>query len=391
LDRQVTRLVGAAGVGLALTSAAILLSADPARGRHASFVVWSGAAFGLALQRSRLCFASAFRDVFLTRDRRAALGLLTALALGSLGYTVVLQAWIPDPGAGYLPPTAHIAPASWHLLLGGASFGFGMVLAGGCLSGQLYRLGEGSVPAWAALAGALVGFVGGYGAWNRLYTATIATAPVVWLPKQLGYGGALAAQLAVIGALAALLLLRLPPPRAREAAPVTLGVALRRVFVDAWPSAVGGAVVAVVGTFALLRTRPLGVTAELGRVSRQLGNALGVLPERLEGLDRMAGCRALEEGGLIGENGLFVLALVGGSAFGALLAGEFRLRIGKPGAWARAFGGGALMGAGAMISLGCTVGTLLSGIMALSLSGWVFALGLFGGATAGGRAMRALA
>jgi hypothetical protein len=44
-----------------------------------------------------------------------------------------------------------------------------------------------------------------------------------------------------------------------------------------------------------------------------------------------------------------------------------------------------------MISLGCTVGTLLSGIMALSLSGWVFALGLFGGATAGGRAMRALA
>ena len=39
------------------------------------------------------------------------------------------------------------------------------------------------------------------------------------------------------------------------------------------------------------------------------------------------------------------------------------------------------MGFGAMIALGCTVGNLLSGIMAASLSGWVFlifcALGLY--------------
>jgi hypothetical protein len=30
------------------------------------------------------------------------------------------------------------------------------------------------------------------------------------------------------------------------------------------------------------------------------------------------------------------------------------------------------MGFGSMIALGCTVGTLLSGIMAASLSGWIF-------------------
>ncbi|MFX8016187.1 YeeE/YedE thiosulfate transporter family protein [Acinetobacter baumannii] len=31
------------------------------------------------------------------------------------------------------------------------------------------------------------------------------------------------------------------------------------------------------------------------------------------------------------------------------------------------------MGWGAMVALGCTVGTLLSGIMAAALSGWLFA------------------
>ncbi|MCE7985048.1 MAG: hypothetical protein DYG89_28065 [Caldilinea sp. CFX5] len=34
--------------------------------------------------------------------------------------------------------------------------------------------------------------------------------------------------------------------------------------------------------------------------------------------------------------------------------------------------GGVFMGWGAMTALGCTVGTLLSGIAAFALSGWVF-------------------
>jgi uncharacterized membrane protein YedE/YeeE len=385
------RHVVAAALFVALAAAASTLGTDPAAGRSASFSIWSGAAFGLVLQRSRLCFASAFRDVFLTRDRRAALGLLTALAVGSLGYTAILPAWIADPSAGYMPPTAHIAPAGWHLLLGGASFGLGMVLAGGCISGQLYRLGEGSVSASVALLGAATGFVGGYLVWNSLYSIVVADAPVVWLPKHLGYGGALLAQLAVLATLAAVLLQRLPPPPPRPNVGVTLAVACRRVLVDGWPQVAGGAIVGILGAFTLLRTRPLGVTAEIGRLSRNAGNALGLLPARLEGLDLLAGCRAIETGPVLSENGLFVVALIAGSAAAALVAGEFRVRLGKPGAWARAFGGGALMGAGAMISLGCTVGTLLSGIMALSLSGWVFAAGLLGGASAGARLLRSTA
>jgi len=40
----------------------------------------------------------------------------------------------------------------------------------------------------------------------------------------------------------------------------------------------------------------------------------------------------------------------------------------------RALIGGVLLGWGSMVALGCTIGTLLSGIMAAAVSGWVFAV-----------------
>ena len=79
------------------------------------------------------------------------------------------------------------------------------------------------------------------------------------------------------------------------------------------------------------------------------------------------------------------------SLLSALLAGEFRLRKAKPRTFALAAAGGVFLGFGAMISLGCTVGTLLSGIMAFSLHGWMFLAGLFGGAWGGTRLLRRLA
>jgi uncharacterized membrane protein YedE/YeeE len=378
-------------VAAALFSAALALHDSPGYGRGASFSVASGAAFGAILQRSRFCFASAFRDLFLLRDRRAALGVLAALAAGSLGYQVVFGAWIPDPRAGYVPPTAHITPAGWHLLLGGGAFGLGMVLAGGCISGQLYRLGEGALTAPVALLGASFGFWLGFAAWNPLYVSAVSAAPVVWLPAPLGFAGSLLVQLAALALLAAWLLRRLPAPPPRPPEAMTLGVAWRRIATDGWPAWAGGLAVGVLATFTFLRTTPLGVTSELSRVARSAGSALSLVPSRLEGLDLLAGCRPAATGRAIGDNGLFVLALVLGSCSAALLAGEFRVRLGRPRAHIMALAGGVLLGFGAMISLGCTVGTLLSGVMAFSLSGWLFLAGLLGGSRLGVAALRRLA
>lgn len=47
--------------------------------------------------------------------------------------------------------------------------------------------------------------------------------------------------------------------------------------------------------------------------------------------------------------------------------------------------GGLLMGYGARLSFGCNIGALFGGIASLSLSGWVFAIGMFAGAVVGSK------
>jgi uncharacterized protein len=77
-----------------------------------------------------------------------------------------------------------------------------------------------------------------------------------------------------------------------------------------------------------------------------------------------------------------VLGLIFASLASALFCGNFRFILPTWRESARNVSGGILLGWGAMTALGCTVGTLLSGIMAAALSGWVFAifcyLGLWG-------------
>ena len=58
----------------------------------------------------------------------------------------------------------------------------------------------------------------------------------------------------------------------------------------------------------------------------------------------------------------------------ALAARDIRLRRPSLAEITHNLVGGVLMGWGGMLALGCTVGTLLSGIMAGALSGWVFAV-----------------
>lgn len=390
--RGVLRGVLAVAVLAGIAAVAIRLHGDPQWGRDASFAIAAGAAFGAILQRSKLCFASAFRDLLLFRNRKTFMGLLAALAVGSVGYLAVYPAWIPDPGLPWLPQNAHITPVGWHLAAGGASFGLGMVLAGGCISGQLYRLGEGSVAAPVALAGVGLGFVAAFNAWDQVWVKWVAGKPPLWLPHELGYAGALGAQLGGIGLLAVLALVFGLAPPAPPAQPAGLRLALRKVFVQPWPAWVGGAALGFLATLALFRGQPLGVTSEIGRQARRAATAVKAMPDRLEGLENLRGCSAMASlDKPLTSNGLFVLAMVGGSLAAALAAGEFRPRRPKLRTLVLALVGGVLLGFGAMISLGCTIGTLLSGIHAFSLSGWIFAAGLVPGAWLGGQFLRRIA
>jgi len=375
------RYVPAAAVLAAVFVAAWLLAPLPEGGRDLSLSVLLGAAFGIVLQRSRFCFYCIARDFIDRRETAGMLAVLLALGVGTLGYHAVFGAFLPVPTPQRLPPGAHIGPVSLALAAGAFVFGVGMRMSGSCISAHFYRLGEGALASPFALLGAGLGFVLGFATWNALYLASIQEAPVVWLPQRLGYGMSALLQCAALLALAWAVARRggVQRPAGANAAASPWQAVLR----DRWPPAVGAILVAGIGVIAYLRIAPLGVTAELGSLARTAASAAGWLPGRLEGLDTYAGCATAIKRALLSNNGAFVLALVAGAWAAALAAGAFRPRL--PSGWdvARNFAGGVLMGWGGMTALGCTVGTLLSGVMAGALSGWVFGAACLAGIWAG--------
>lgn len=374
---------------VAVLSFAYWLHSAEGFGREFSVSVLAGSALGFVMQRSRFCFFCNFRDYYQGGDPRGTLGILSSLAVSVLGTFAVFDAWIPSPEAEYLPPNAFIGPVHVHLLLGGFSFGLGMLLSGSCISGHLYRIGEGSFGSVPALFGAGIGFILGFSTWNRLYGLWIADAPVIWLPHNLGYAGSAAVILAVLFA-AALWVSKDGIPVSRGTDPSFTNVRKkfpRVLFEGRWPSWIGGILVGVISVLYYLRVRPLGVTSELGRISRNAANHFGILPDRLYGLDAIAGCVTKAEAGSWTINAVFVLSLVAGSFVSSFASSQFRPSVPEA-PWHKIFlswFGGILLGWGACVSIGCTFGTFFSGISAGSLSGFVFAFGLIFGILSGNR------
>lgn len=371
---------------LALVAVAQLVQ-PLAGGRTLVFALATGAVLGLVLQRTRFCFYCHARDWFEQRDPRGLLAIILALAVGLIGHTVVLGSWVPVPTPGQLPPDMHIGPVSWVLVAAGAAFGAGMVVSGSCISAHWYRLAEGSMVSPFALIGSALGFVLGFITWNPLYSLAVADAPVVWLPAHLGYGGALLLQLAVLAGLAAWLWrgfgkagqdtdAAAPSAPASRAVP-TLAAVWRGLWQGRWPYWTGGLAVGLISAFAIVRMRPLGVTATLGSGARSAAGALEWIPTRLNGLDGFAGCATLPGESWLTPNALLLVGLVGGAFVGALGSRQLRLRLPNLRDALRGLVGGTLLGWGAMTGLGCTIGTLLSGTMAGALSGWVFAVSMF--------------
>ncbi len=374
----------ALGTGVALLILAGLLLAayvlhnTSGRGAPAALALLLGAGLGIVFERGRFCFFCILRDYIEYRNSGPIYALLAALAVSGVGYAIVLGAFLPNPFIGRLAPDAHIGPVSWALLAAGLAFGVGMALSGACISGHLYRLGEGYSRAPLALIGSVLGFGVGFLTWNPLYLATIASAPVPWLPAWMGYGAALAVHLLLLGVLALVLLRRIPELPARPARVLNLTYLHDKLLRERWNPLVTGSLVGIIGVIAYLRIEPLGVTSQLGSLARTTLHSMDLLPSRLNGLDSFAGCATLIVQ-TISDNGLLITGLVFGSLSTALLAKRFQItRLTLSGS-VSALLGGILMGWGAMIGLGCTVGTLLSGIAAFAPSGWVFAAAMFGG------------
>ena len=107
-------------------------------------IILAGFVIGFIMHRSRLCFARAFREPFMTAE-----GEMTKAIIFGLAIAIPLAALLFK--AGVIDPYIAIPASFWAgSLTGGVFFGIGMVFAGGCASGSLWRMGERHIKLWVA-------------------------------------------------------------------------------------------------------------------------------------------------------------------------------------------------------------------------------------------------
>jgi len=104
-------------------------------------LLFFGFLIGIVMHRGRFCFANSFREPFMTGDGSMMRAVMMSLMLYAGASVVIKWAYIQPPEAGIYHPY-------FGALVGGTIFGFGMLLAGGCASGTLWRMGEGHVKLW---------------------------------------------------------------------------------------------------------------------------------------------------------------------------------------------------------------------------------------------------
>jgi uncharacterized membrane protein YedE/YeeE len=171
------------------------LYAQAGHGARGLFLLF-GAAFGVVFQRSRLCLVRAFREPFMTGDAEHTRAAALAIVVSMLGFTILKFTDLKDKGEWVFPA------AGAGALLGGLIFGIGMVLAGGCGSGSIWRVGEGQMKLFAAVVTFSLGAsltrlaITQAGLQQKLGAA-------VFMPAWLGWAGAIFLVIAVMAAWAA--------------------------------------------------------------------------------------------------------------------------------------------------------------------------------------------
>jgi uncharacterized membrane protein YedE/YeeE len=372
---------------IALLGTAYFLSAKENIG-NAPISLLIGLSLGIIFERGRFCFFCIFRDSIEDKNNTPFLSILVAIITGSIGYAIIFGQFLPDTSQDRLPPAAHIAPVSWPLILAAFVFGIGMALSGACLSGHLYRLGQGYLRAIPALLGSLIGFGIAFITWNWLYLNSISDAPTFWLPNTFGYAGSLVITTVVILLLALLLIkkgVNSEPLRSNTSAEISLAKSYRNMITQRWSPITTGVLVGAIGMIAYLRVEPLGVTRQLSTTVRTLMDENAIGPDSLLGLDKISGCIAVISQ-TITNNGWLVFGLVGGSFAAAIAGGRFEFSKLTVRNTSTAFVGGILLGWGSMTALGCTIGVLLSGTQAFAISGWIFFLFVYLGVWVGTKA-----
>jgi uncharacterized membrane protein YedE/YeeE len=349
-------------------------------------VAW--AAFGLSfvlgavMNRSGFCTMGALSDILNMGDWTRMRMWLCAIGVAVLGAQALALAGLVD-----LSRSIYVAPRlSWlSNLAGGFLFGFGMVLASGCGSKTLVRIGGGSLKAVVVfLVLGLTAYMtlrGLFGVWRASFLDPVAIqlSTAQDLPTLLGAGDANTVRT-----------LRLVLGGGIGLALVAFALAGREF--RSLDNLLGGIGVGLVVAGAWYVSGHLGFVAEDPRTLEEAFVATN--SGRLEAISFVAPVAyTLEllmfwsDASRIVTIGIAsVVGVIAGSFAWALASRSFRWEgFAGPEDTANHLVGGALMGIGGVIALGCTIGQGLSGLSTLAIGSFIAFAAILAGGVAGVR------
>lgn len=324
--------------------------------------LFGGVLLGLAARLGRFCTLGAIEDALYASDTRR-------LRMWGVAIGVAVIGTYGASAFGLAAPEASVyLQQAWNpyaCVAGGLVFGYGMALAGNCGYGALARFGGGDFRAF------LIVLVMGLSAYAVL-SGPLAAARIYVFPESPAYGATpgmahalsaitgLAVPVVAVGFGIAFLALALSD-RAFLKKPAMVGwaVVVGLAIVSAW---VGTTWVAENG-FSASRVESHTFSAPLGETMLYLMTASG---------------RTLSFG--VGS----VAGVLAGAFAGSLIKGHFRWEACEdPRELRRQVLGAMLMGAGAIIAVGCTVGQGLSAFSVLAFSAPLTMAAIFAGAAIG--------
>ncbi len=344
-------------------------------------VLW--AAFALAViigaiaQRTHFCTMGAVSDIFNMGDWRRMRMWVLAIAVAMFGFNAMVAAgWVQAQHSIYAAPKL-----LWlSHLVGGVMFGMGMVLASGCGSKTLVRIGGGSlksVVVFCVMGIAAYATLRGVSAVARV--ATVDTVAITLpsgqdLPSLVAHlwGGARTTWALWVGLGLALCLAAWSVwrPEGRSAEALLAGVGTGAVIVGVWW---------VSGRMGHLLEHPVTLEEVFLATNSQRMESLSFVAPVAYTLDWLM--LFSDKSKVLTLGIVTTLGVIVGSAVMAITSGQFRWEgLGGVEDTANHLLGAVLMGVGGVTAVGCTVGQGLSGVSTLSLGSFIALAGFIGGA-----------
>jgi hypothetical protein len=353
-----------------------------------------GFLFGFFLEKADLCGSSAFSEVLLVKDWHKLAGLWMIIVVG-----MILFAGLALLGMVKLSPR----PLLWAShLVGGLAFGVGIVLAGGCVSGCLFKTGQGNINSIVGLIGIPFGVAAveygplhGFSQYLSQFVIKTRDGGVVTLSSLTGLPyWMLALFFAMLTIMGVWLVKRREAFKKTKMDTPEYTIKkdelpfLQKIVTKPWKPWQAGIAIGVLGAFAYLSSAASGRNYPLGVTHGVLQTAVLLTDTPLKHVYAPPPVQpAATEQKSAPDSGssppakkvswwliLEVNFLVLGAFVSAKLSGKIKFIPRPPDQTVVAFFGGMLLGAGAGISGACIVGNIMSGFALMSVGSILFGI-----------------